>query len=1055
MKKALKIFGIFIILVIAILIALPILFKDDIKKAIDYEIEQNVNGTVYFDASSFDISLIRNFPNLSVRLEDFGVIGVSKFEDDTLLDVNTFSITFDVISIVSGDKLKMKSLLLDGVYFNGIVLKDSTANYLDIIKDTITKEDVRNEIEEETPTEFGFAGKWAIVDAHIMYRDEILNMNVEIKNFNHEGKGDFTQDVFDLASKTNLTGLTFEMDGDKFLDNAAFSSKVSLNMDLKNLKYTFNDNLLKLNDFSFGFGGWLQINEDKSVGMDVSFETKETKFKNVLSLVPGMFMEGFESMKTAGTLGFNGAIKGKYDSLNMPAIDFNLKVVDAMFQYPDLPSSVENIAVDFAMKSEQNKLEEMQINLNQFHLDMGANPVDAKTEVKFKGSFDKMFIDSDVNAKINLSEVSKFFPMEGLDVKGIFSLVVKAMGTLDMENNTFPSSKSNMSLKDGYVKSDEFPAPIEALNFNTSIQNENGSLEQTNIVLDQFSLLMDGDPWNMTAKVNDLEAINFDVSLGGKIDFEKITKIVPLDGISLKGLLEAKLSTKGSMKDIEAENYGNIPTSGQMVFTNFEYYDDENLPQGFKMQDALLAFTPSKIEIAKLIGEVGNSDINVTGELSNYINYAFGENETLKGKMNFASNQFDVDEWMVEEEGAESAPTTEGEDVPLEVIELPKDIDFILSSSIKDVKYDNMGMKNLKGDIVVKDGKACFDDCYFQLIGGEFVLNGCYDPSDMKHPMYSFDMDIKNAQIAEAYKVFNTIQKLAPIAKNMNGSFSTNFKFSGELDQEMMPIMEVMNGAGLISIDEAKLTSSDFLSKVGKLTGLKDLETGQLSSMLLDADIKEGRLHLKPFDTKIGSDYLINTSGSNGVDGTLDYVMKMDVPTGKLGAAAGSAVSGLLGTEINTDRVNLNVLVGGLMGNPKLKLNKSGAQKSATEAVTETVKNEVTETVTEKKEEVIKDAKAEAQKQADQLLATAQKQADQVKAQAKKTAARIKKEGYANAAKLESSSKNPIQKKINKVAANELRKTADKQAGNTMSEGNKQADGIMSKARKKATDLLK
>ena len=1053
MKKALKIFGILFLVLLVALITIPFLFKDDIKKAINKGIEENINGTVYFDSNSFSVSLIKNFPNLSISLKDFGIIGANKFKGDTLVAMKEFSVAIDVMSIISGKNIEMTNLTLDGLYLNAIVLKDSTANYLDILKES-SEEEIEEPSSEE-PSSFSFSGKWNIKNGRIKYTDHTSKMFADIQKINHNGKGDFTQDIFDLVTSTNLSGLTFSMEGSKYLNNADFTADITLNMDMKNSKYSFKENILKLNDFTFGFDGWITMNEDESMDMDIKYATKETEFKNILSLVPGFFMEGFEDIKTKGSLAFDGDVKGKYfDTLNIPAFSFNLKVADAMFQYPDLPSKVENIAMDLAVKSEQDKMEEMQINLSKFHLDMGSNPVDAKTEMKFKGSFDKIYLNSDINAKINLGEISSYYPIEGLELKGIFSIISKAMGTLDIENETFPSSDTKMSLTNGYVKSSEFPAPIENLSFDVSIQNENGSLQQTFIALNQFNMLLDGDPFSMQAKINDLDAVNFDVNIEGKIDFEKITKIYPLEDMTLKGLLDAKISTKGSMTDVEKENYGNIPTSGIMTFTNFEYYDTEYVINGFKMKDAMFVFTPSKIMIEKLEGNLGNSDLNVTGELSNYINYTFGENDVLKGKMNFSSNTFDVDEWMVEEETTNGSTPTEEE--PLEVIELPTNIDFILSSSIANVKYDNMGIKNLKGDVIMKDGKACFKNAYFELIGGQFILNGCYDPTDMAHPKYDFDMDIKNAQIPEAYKTFNTIQKLAPIAETMTGNFSTKFKFNGELDQEMMPILETMSGKGLINIADAKITGSKFLGKMAQVTGVKSLETTDISTMLIDAEIKNGRLHIAPFNTKFGQDNILEAKGSNGVDGTLDYILNLNMPSGEIGKAAGSALSNLIGTDINTERAKFNVLVGGLMDDPKLKLNKDGVQTSAKDVVNnaiETKKEETKQAVIEKKEEVIKDTKEDLKKQADQILATAQQQANQVKAQAQKSADAVKKEGYDQALKLENSSSNPLQKKANKLAADKIRNETDQKSTNIIKEGNTKADAIMAKANKQVDEL--
>ena len=74
MKKFLKISGISIGVLLLAMIALPFLFKDKIKGIIDEQIAKNINGKVWYNAESFSLSLFTHFPNLTVSLEDIGLM---------------------------------------------------------------------------------------------------------------------------------------------------------------------------------------------------------------------------------------------------------------------------------------------------------------------------------------------------------------------------------------------------------------------------------------------------------------------------------------------------------------------------------------------------------------------------------------------------------------------------------------------------------------------------------------------------------------------------------------------------------------------------------------------------------------------------------------------------------------------------------------------------------------------------------------------------------------------------------------------------------------------
>jgi hypothetical protein len=73
----------------------------------------------------------------------------------------------------------------------------------------------------------------------------------------------------------------------------------------------------------------------------IKFITPSNEFKDILSLIPGIYKKDFDKIKTSGQAAFNGFVKGSYSPQQMPAYDVNLAVTNGFFQYPDLPSGKE------------------------------------------------------------------------------------------------------------------------------------------------------------------------------------------------------------------------------------------------------------------------------------------------------------------------------------------------------------------------------------------------------------------------------------------------------------------------------------------------------------------------------------------------------------------------------------------------------------------------------------------------------------------------------------------------------------------------------------------
>jgi hypothetical protein len=717
-----------------------------------------------------------------------------------------------------------------------------------------------------------------------------------------------------------------------YLENKRTDIDMTISIAEDYTKYTFKENTVKLNDFAMSFDGWFKMNE-KDYGMDITFKSPENTFKSLLSLVPGMYSESFKSIETSGDLAFNGFVKGTYSDTQMPAFNVGLKVNNAMFKYPDLPTAINNINLDMLIDNKDGVIDNTVIDVKKFHMDFGANPVDARALIS------KMYpteVDATIMAKFNLAELSKMFPVEGLDMKGNFALNISAKGVYDSLKKTIPSIDAAMSLANGYVKSSEFPLPMQDLKFNSTIKNASGKMAETFIAVNDFGMNLDGEKFSADMLIQNLDDYTWDVKAKGGIDLEKITKIFPLEGMTLAGKVKADLQTKGKMSDLDAERYEKLPTSGNASLTGFKY-TSKDLPYEVTMSTAAMAFDPRKVELKQVTGTIGKSDFSVNGSVNNYIGYVFGKNELLKGTMNFNSNLLDLNEFMTETE--EPTPT---DTASYGVIPIPHNIDFLLKSTIKTVKVMDLTMTNASGDIIVKDATANLSGLKFDMLGGSFNVSGTYDTKDLKHPKYDLALGIQNLSIQQSAATFSMVKTFAPIAGLVNGNFSTDFKVSGELLETMMPNMKTVSGGGLVKIAQAALKDSKLVSGITSVTKLSDANEVTMKDVLMKASIKDGRLSVQPFDVKFGS-YKTSVGGSTGIDGSIDYKLKMDVPAGKLGSQFNSLTSSISGAPSDPNKpIPVNIGLGGTFLSPSPKLIMDEQKEQAKDAATTAVKQEAT-----------------------------------------------------------------------------------------------------------------
>ncbi len=1007
MKKTIKItLGVIggLLLLIAVL---PFLFKDQIRQKLDSEIAKNINANVFYDADQFGLTLFRNFPNLTLSLGKFGLTGKAEaFKGDTLVSIDQFRVVVDLMSVIGGDKIKVKSIYLKQPYILTKYTKEGAFSWDITYPDSTASTDTA----KSEPSKFQLAiEKWEIEDGTIIYDDPNMPVFARLNHLNHTGSGDITQDIYDVKTYTKSPDVLVSYGGITYLNKYLVEAKVDMNINMPKSEYKFLENEFTVNNFKMGLDGLIAM-PDTNISMDLKFAAKQTDFKSLISLVPAVFLKGYDDLKAEGQIAFDGYAKGTYNAVTLPGFGMNLKINDASMQYPSLPTALTHILTDLSVDCKDGVIDHTVINLKKFHVDLGVNPIDARAFVNGLNPYD---IDADVKAKVKLEDITKMFPIDSLTLKGLFALDVVAKGKYSDAQKLMPKVAANMNLTSGYVKYDGFPEALEDMNVAATV-NSDGNMATSTALLQNFSLLLDKEPFSVKGKVVNFDDPNYDAFIKGIIDLTKMTKLFPLEGTTLSGRIVADIETKGIMSDVTGGKYGNTSTSGTMGITNLKYVS-KDLPQGMALTAANFVFSPEKIDITKMQGFAGKSDIDVTGYFSNYMGYLFGTKDTtIHGKMIFKSGKFDVNEWMAADSTApkQTAAQAQGPQQPETAFEVPKNIDFVLSSAIAQVLYTNMTLQNLTGDIIVKDGILRMNQINFNTLGGGILMNGAYNTQNIKKPTFDFDMDMKNIAVKEAYKTFNTVKTMAPIAENVEGNFSTVLKLKGDLGQDMSPVYSTLSGGGTLTLASAAIKGNKVLGNIASLTKM-NVDPLTIKDVTIKYTIENGKLIVSPFDLNAGGTKM-NIGGSNAFDGGIDYLVKMDMPAGAIGSLANNALASLTGKPSGGSNIKIDLKVTGTYDKPKVGIVGSSMTDQGNQA-----KDALVDKAKQQADQLKADAEAKANQMKADAEAKARAQADQIKAdadaKAKAEADRIKAQVDAQKKAEQDKLKQDAQKKLKDV----------------------------------------
>jgi hypothetical protein len=610
--------------------------------------------------------------------------------------------------------------------------------------------------------------------------------------------------------------------------------------------------------------------------------------------------------------------------------------------------------------------------------------------VQMRAAGKQSFIDMDLKfqaLETQLKNILSLVPgvygknFENIKTDGKLALTGYAKGTYGEKQ--MPGYGVELMIADGSVKTPELPEPIQNLKIDLKVDNATGLDKDLSVLLKTFHAEMAGNPFDATASVRNLSALDFAFTGKGLIDLGKVSKFASLPaGTELAGKINADLSASGRGSEVQNKKMDNVKASGTVKIEGLAYREPKDLPQGVTIATANLAFNQNSVALTNYQGTVGKSDIALNGTLGNFIPYALGKG-TLQGTLALNSNKLDVNEWMSTDTTTKKAANPAD---TLTVIEVPGNIDFTFTAAIKQVLYDKLVMNDFKGSVLVRNQAVKLQNCGFNALDGGLVANGEYNTQNAKSPAVAMDLDCRNVNIAKAFEAFSMLKTYVPVAQYAQGFFNTDAKFSCRLLTNMMPDMKTVNAKGRAEVMNCEVKDMPILNKLSGVLKVANVNDLKLEKAAFDYEIKDGRLYVKPFDVTKG-DYKLTIGGSNGLDKSLDYDLDVDMPSGQVGQMAQEAASRILGQNVNLpQRIKAAFKVGGTFANPTvngLGL-KKGSGGAAAPSPVDQGKQAVQQQVDKAKEDAQKKLQEEADKAKEEAKKKLEEEAQRLKEEAKK-----------------------------------------------------------------------
>jgi len=902
---ALKIFkwiGITIVSVLFLLFIIPILFPGTIAEQVKIFANKSIDGELNFSKSK--LSFFAHFPSLTVSLDDLSLKGSAPYRNDTLLKADEVAFGINLKRLIFDNEIKIDEIYVSDGLVNVMVNEQGQANYNVYIAPKDQPKDTSGT---------GPAIRLDRVDLknlHIKYSDKSAKMLVDAHGFNYVGKGNLSEEVFDLQTDAAIDSIDFYYDNVPYLEKKKVRADLITRINTNALSFILQKNELRINQLPVEFTGVFSILKD-GYNINIDAVSKDNKLKDLFSVLPPQYSAWMQDTKIKGRSDLLFTFKGRYNAATkqQPDLGFSMQIRDGMIEYKDAPMAMSDFQMNLSAMLPSLDVEKMSISLKALDFKVGDN--DKFSAFLYTKGMKEMTVKANVKGSLDLQALDRALGIQNIDLKGVLKADIVADGIYSAEKKLFPKTKGGVNLQNGWLKTSYYPNPITDIKFVTSVQNSKGTFDDVKIVVNPASFVFEGNPVYVNASVSNFEDVDYNAKIKGELNIGRIYKVFSQKGLDVTGYAKADLSLQGRQSYATTGQYSKLNNKGTIVLKDIKA-TSELFPKPFRLNEGLFRFQNEKMWFDKFQAYYGKSDFAMNGYLLNTINYFLESHGTLHGNFNLKSNLINVDEFMALKEGENTDRKPEVEAVKAAnpkmsgVVVLPTNLDVSLVANADKVEYTGLVLNNLIGKVGISKGKLSLQNTTINIIDCNVGIDAAYDDESPMSANFDVHFKAKDFNVKRAYNEIPLFKELVTAAEKAEGVISLDYNLKGDLDGNMSPIYASLSGGGIISVRDVKVAGLKMFGDISDKTGSEGLSNPNIKGINIETTIDNNLIRIKEFMFKVAG-FRPKIKGTTSFDGLLDIRVRLGLPP-----------LGILGVPI---------VVTGTHEDPKIKIFSKTGQK--------------------------------------------------------------------------------------------------------------------------------
>ncbi|MCC6726198.1 MAG: AsmA family protein [Saprospiraceae bacterium] len=318
-----------VLLVVVAAVVIAAFFQEAVGKKLISQINKQLKTEL--KVGSFDLSLLRNFPNATASLRDVKLMGLDKAP---LLEAQEVAFNFRLLSLFES-QVKIHSVSVSDGALKVHVNKAGKANY-DIFKPSKSSEESKFNIALENAR---------LERMELIYQDDKLRQDMMTQVESATFSGLFSEKKFDLKSKATLASNFIDLDDVRYFEGKKWGYDAVISVDLNKGKYSFEDVRVLVEENAFNVKGFIQSKE-KSTDFDLKVAAEDASLESVIALMPAQFLSAFGDFSSTGRFKFAALVKGKLNASERPSINFEFGLDDGKLSSPRLSEPFKDVSFD-------------------------------------------------------------------------------------------------------------------------------------------------------------------------------------------------------------------------------------------------------------------------------------------------------------------------------------------------------------------------------------------------------------------------------------------------------------------------------------------------------------------------------------------------------------------------------------------------------------------------------------------------------------------------------------------------------------------------------------